>query len=280
MLQESGKVDYEWLNRTNSMAKELQTAILDQIKSWTEGSQSLEKQWQQGLGRVFLMMLTDVSFPLTPSSLLSELEPSQKHTLLSDWLVAEMENLRTSYQQEQTYLRTLKQDTGLLSQHYDDQARRAKSVTEDLEKSALALDDCTMALMQTEKRHDRSKSQVIASLASGGLDGLTVDALDGSPIPTTPTTTTATTTTTESSTVTPMTGVEPTPPVSTASVRGYSDSDIVVSGSVNNTTIIEKQMGDSCITHISFSFYIAWFHRGPNFEITTFRTPANHRHTQ
>lgn len=149
---------------------------------------------------------------------------------MSDWLLAEMENLRTSYQQEQTYLRTLKQDTGLLSQHYDDQTRRIKSITEDLEKSTLALDDCTLALIQTEKRHDRSKSQVIASLASGGLDGLTVDVLDEAPISTTPTTTT---TTTASSTTTPMTGVEPTPTVSAASVRGYSDSDIVVSGSGN-----------------------------------------------
>ncbi|KAI8337955.1 hypothetical protein BC941DRAFT_424165 [Chlamydoabsidia padenii] len=200
--KETGKAEREWISRTHSMAKELQIAILDQVKSWTKGAQTLEKQWQQGL------------------------EPSQKHTLLSDWLLAEMEDLRASYQQEQAYLRALKQDNQFLSQQYDDKTKDAQSCSDQLQRTMLELDDCTTMLMQAEKRHDRSKSQVVASLANGGLGGLTVDALDETPLATP-------TITAETTFVGPMTpAVTSSAPVT---ARGYSGSDVVPGSIVDQT---------------------------------------------
>ncbi|CAO3589081.1 unnamed protein product [Absidia cylindrospora] len=193
--QETGTAEREWLTKTHSMAKELQIVILDHVKMWTDNAHRLEKQWQQGL------------------------DTSQKHTLLNEWLLEEMEDLRAAYKQEQGCLHHIKQDHSSLSQQTEIMIKQMQSTTDELERTKDAVEDCTTTLMQIEKRHERSKSKVIASLASGGLDELTIDALD------TPTTPISVNT---SPAVAPATTVGTTSHSlpSTVAARGYSHADV------------------------------------------------------
>ncbi|KAI8074821.1 hypothetical protein BC940DRAFT_49947 [Gongronella butleri] len=128
-------------------AKELQNLILDQIRTWSHHvSDTISKD-------------TDAS-------------------TLATLLKKEMDDLRASFERGSALSKELKRRPVDLVQQSKYLLAQISAKETGLQQSHEMLDDCTTTLKNIEKRHDRTRSKVVAVIADGGVDDVTEDDLD------------------------------------------------------------------------------------------------------
>ncbi|KAL0078591.1 hypothetical protein J3Q64DRAFT_1839560 [Phycomyces blakesleeanus] len=99
------------------------------------------------------------------------LEMSDKQALMTRWIKNDMEDLYICYDRNQRVLNELQEQEKSIIRQSEHASEGVLSMRKQVEDTIEELEETIGNLMQAEKRYDRSKSEVVASLNYGGLGG-------------------------------------------------------------------------------------------------------------
>ncbi|ORX53956.1 hypothetical protein DM01DRAFT_1335814 [Hesseltinella vesiculosa] len=139
------------LEKSHDIAKELQTLILNQLKAWLHEATELEQASKSA-------------------------DTNQQQ--LCNWLDKEIKDLRGLRENGRQFLLELEERQRQLAQQSDHMESQIAAKAQELEQNQDTIDTCVASLKQAQRRYDRSRSKVLATVASGGIDDLTEDDLD------------------------------------------------------------------------------------------------------
>ncbi|KAI9008828.1 hypothetical protein CLU79DRAFT_776473 [Phycomyces nitens] len=98
-------------------------------------------------------------------------EISDKQALMARWIKNDMEDLYTCYERNQRVLGELQEQEKNIARQSEHVSEGVLSMRKQVEDTIEELEETISNLLQAEKRYDRSKSEVVASLSYGGLGG-------------------------------------------------------------------------------------------------------------
>ncbi|KAI8376102.1 uncharacterized protein BYT42DRAFT_614885 [Radiomyces spectabilis] len=133
----------------------LASRVLEPIQNWTTKANALE------------------------DALKATNDGAAHQNLLQPWSQSEIKDLRSSTDRTHKLVSEMRNQHEALSIQTNGVKNQLQTTTDRLTSMREAFDDCIQKLVQAEKRYDRSKSAVVASLAYGGLGDLEMQAANG-----------------------------------------------------------------------------------------------------
>ncbi|KAI7863065.1 hypothetical protein BDF14DRAFT_1734704 [Spinellus fusiger] len=97
---------------------------------------------------------------------------TEQQMIITEWIKRDTEDLCVSYERIQHVMEELKEQERKREIQTDYIVDNLQSMKKHVEEAIIALEETTVVLVQAEKRYDRSKSTIVASLALGGLGGI------------------------------------------------------------------------------------------------------------